>query len=340
MQFTDTLITWYEANKRSLPWRGETDPYKIWVSEIILQQTRVQQGWDYYLRFLEHFPTVKSLAEAPEEQILKVWQGLGYYSRARNMHHAAKQIMTEFNGSFPNRYEDIRKLKGIGDYTAAAIGSIAFGLPYPAVDGNVFRIISRIFGIPDDIALPATKQKITNICNQLIDKTNPGTFNQAAMEFGATHCTPKNPQCEICPFHTTCYALIHQAVNLLPVKNNRIAKKERYFHYFIYLFNNQTIIEKRTGKDIWRNLYQFPLIESGGNALSGRTPDLTLREVLTHQIIHASFYIINNVDKLPQNAPQKIINITELSNYPMPKVMVEGIAKIEIIKQIGRGKKR
>lgn len=329
MQFTDTLITWYEANKRSLPWRGETDPYKIWVSEIILQQTRVQQGWDYYMRFIDHFPTVQNLADAPEEQVLRVWQGLGYYSRARNMHFAAKQIMNEFNGSFPNHYEDIRKLKGVGDYTAAAIGSIAFNLPYPAVDGNVFRIISRIFGITDDITLPATKLKITEICNQRIDTYKPGIFNQAAMEFGAIHCTPKNPQCDVCPFQTTCYALIHHTVNILPVKSNRLVKKERYFHFFIYLFNNQTIIEKRTEKDIWQNLYQFPLIESDGKTLQGKKPRISLKEVLTHQIIYAYFYIMDNVKDYPKKKSQIIVNVSELTHYPMPKIMISGISSLE-----------
>lgn len=330
MQFTDTLLSWYEANKRSLPWRGETDPYKIWVSEIILQQTRVQQGWDYYLRFIDHFPTVKSLAEAPEEQVLRIWQGLGYYSRARNMHFAAQQIMNEFNGCFPNHYKDILKLKGIGDYTAAAIGSIAFNLPYPAVDGNVLRIIARIFGITDDIAQPATKIAITEICKHLIDMDKPGIFNEAAMEFGAIHCTPNNPNCESCPFQATCFALTHNSVNILPVKSNHLIKKERYFHFFIYLFNNQTIIEKRTEKDIWRNLYQFPLIEREGKILPYRKPNLTLKEVLTHQVIYAAFYIIDNANTLPQNDSQLIVNISELNNYPMPKIMLQGRRMLNI----------
>ena len=195
MAFAETLISWYDDHKRDLPWRGETDPYKIWVSEIILQQTRVQQGWDYYLRFLDNFPTVKALAEADEERVLKVWQGLGYYSRARNMHAAAREIMSEHNGKFPQTYDKILSLKGIGKYTAAAVASIAFHLPYPAVDGNVIRIISRIFGVCEDVSQPAVVKRITDICNEQIDHDRPGVFNQAAMDFGAMHCTPKNPQC-------------------------------------------------------------------------------------------------------------------------------------------------
>ena len=221
MAFADTLIGWYEEHQRELPWRGETDPYKIWVSEIILQQTRVQQGWDYYLRFIDNFPNVKALAEAEEERVLKVWQGLGYYSRARNMHATAREIMTKHGGKFPQDYHNILALKGIGLYTAAAIASIAFHLPYPAVDGNVIRIISRIFGVCDDISQPAVVKQITKICETQIDRNRPGVFNQAAMDFGAMHCTPKSPKCDECPFATTCYALNNQLTEVLPVKKKR-----------------------------------------------------------------------------------------------------------------------
>lgn len=255
MAFADTLIRWYEEHKRDLPWRGENDPYKIWVSEIILQQTRVQQGWDYYLRFIDNFPNVKALAEAEEERVLKVWQGLGYYSRARNMHTAAREIMTKHGGQFPQDYDSILALKGIGKYTAAAIASIAFHLPYPAVDGNVIRIISRIFGICDDVTQPAVVKQITNICETHIDGKQPGIFNQAAMDFGAMQCTPKNSQCGECPFMRECYALHHQLTDILPVKKKKAEQKHRYFHYSVYLCDNHTIIEKRTGSDIWKNMY-------------------------------------------------------------------------------------
>ena len=327
--FTHTLLAWYEENRRTLPWRGETDPYKIWVSEIILQQTRVQQGWDYYLRFVETFPDVRTLARAPEEQVLRVWQGLGYYSRARNMHAAARQIMDLHNGQFPSQYQDIRKLKGIGDYTAAAIASIAFGLPYPAVDGNVLRICSRIFGICEDIALPATRKTVTDICMKYIPARNPGDFNQACMEFGAVWCTPKNPKCDECPFANQCYALKHDLVETLPVKNNRISKRERYFHFNFYIYNNSTIIEKRTGNDIWRNLYQFPMQESAGPSHIGDSAMIMeLKEILTHQVIHAFFYLKNLENKPELAGNQILVPLDQLHNYPMPKIMTQFFDKM------------
>ena len=327
--FADTLLAWYEENRRTLPWRGETAPYKIWVSEIILQQTRVQQGWDYYLRFVETFPDVGTLARAPEEHVLRVWQGLGYYSRARNMHVAAQQVMDLHNGQFPSQYEDIRKLKGIGDYTAAAIASIAFGLPYPAVDGNVLRICSRIFGIHEDISLPATRKQITDICRKLIPHNRPGDFNQACMEFGAVWCTPKNPKCDGCPFANQCYALKHGMVEILPVKSNKITKRERYFHFNFYIYNNCTIIEKRTGNDIWRNLYQFPMQESAGPSRIGASAMIMeLKEILTHQVIHAFFYLKNLENKPELAGNQILVPLDQLHNYPMPKIMTQFFDKM------------
>ena len=320
MAFADTLIAWYEEHKRDLPWRGETDPYKIWVSEIILQQTRVQQGWDYYLRFIDNFPNVRALAEAEEEHVLKVWQGLGYYSRARNMHAAAREIMTNYNGIFPNTYDSILSLKGIGAYTAAAIGSIAFHLPYPAVDGNVIRIISRIFGICEDVSQPFVIKQITKICNEQIDHDRPGIFNQAAMDFGAMHCTPKNPQCKECPFQSECYALKNNLMDILPIKKKKAEQKHRYFHYTIYLSDNKTIIEKRSGNDIWKNMYQFPLTETDSDDFAN-TPVFSTRETLSHQIIHAHFYV-KNVKRLPKPSQnQTIICFDDIENYPMPKTM-------------------
>ena len=322
MAFADTLIRWYEEHKRDLPWRGETDPYKIWVSEIILQQTRVQQGWDYYLRFIDNFPNVKALAEAEEERVLKVWQGLGYYSRARNMHTAAREIMTKHGGHFPQDYESILALKGIGKYTAAAIASIAFHLPYPAVDGNVIRIISRIFGVCDDVTQPAVVKQITNICETHIDRKRPGVFNQAAMDFGAMQCTPKNPQCGECPFMQECYALHHQLTDILPIKKKKSEQRHRHFHYSVYLSDNHTIIEKRTGSDIWKNMYQFPLIETDSDD-SQDTPAHQIREVLSHQIIHAYFHI-QTIKKLPQTTDKQIIiRFDDIHKYPMPKIMTE-----------------
>ena len=320
MAFAETLIAWYEEHKRTLPWRGETDPYKIWVSEIILQQTRVQQGLDYYLRFVDNFPNVRALAEEEEERVLKVWQGLGYYSRARNMHAAAREIMTEHKGKFPQTYDQILSLKGIGKYTAAAIASIAFQLPYPAVDGNVIRIVSRIFGICDDVTQPAVIKRITEICNGQIDHDRPGVFNQAAMDFGAIQCVPRNPKCDECPFQSSCYALNNNLIDILPIKKKKAELKHRYFHYNVYLFDNKTIIEKRTANDIWRNMYQFPLIESDSERCSDQS-DYAVREVLSHQVIHAAFYV-KNVKKLPKPSENQIVvDFDHIEQFPMPKIM-------------------
>lgn len=320
--FADTLISWYDDHKRDLPWRGETDPYKIWVSEIILQQTRVQQGWDYYLRFIGNFPDVKALAEADEERVLKVWQGLGYYSRARNMHAAAREIMEKHGGHFPETYNTMLSLKGIGNYTAAAISSIAFGLPYPAVDGNVIRIVSRIFGICDDVTQPAVVKRITAICETEIDPKRPGVFNQAAMDFGAIQCVPRNPNCNDCPFLSNCYAYSNNLVDILPVKKKKAESKHRYFHYTVYLSENQTIIEKRTESDIWRNMYQFPLTETDSEEYA-KKPLFSVREVLSHQIIHAAFYV-KDVKKLPKlSNNQIVVEFDAMENYPMPKIMTE-----------------
>jgi len=326
--FAETLISWYDDHKRDLPWRGETDPYKIWVSEIILQQTRVQQGWDYYHRFLDNFPNVKTLAEADEEKVLKVWQGLGYYSRARNMHAAARKIMAEHHGIFPQTYDKIRSLKGIGNYTAAAIASIAFHLPYPAVDGNVIRIVSRIFGICDDVTQPTVLKRITAICETEIDPAQPGVFNQAAMDFGAMQCVPRNPKCDGCPFQSNCYAFKNNLTDTLPIKKKKGESKHRFFHFTIYLSDNQTIIEKRTSSDIWKNMYQFPLTETDSEKWPEK-PVFVTREVLSHQIIHAAYYV-KNVKKLPKTAEnQSVIDFDEIEKLPMPKIMTLFLKHLE-----------
>ena len=326
MQFTHTLLTWYDENKRTLPWRGERDPYRIWISEIILQQTRVQQGWDYYLRFIEAFPALADLAAATEEQVLRLWQGLGYYTRARNLHAAAKQIMELHGGVFPNRYDDILALKGVGEYTAAAIASIAFGLPHPAVDGNVLRVVSRIFGIYDDISIPATRRQITDRCSQLIDPDRPGNFNQAMMELGAIQCLPKNPKCDDCPFRHDCHAFTHGLTDTLPVKSNRIVKRDRFFLFSVYIYNNGTVLEKRTGRDIWHNLYQFPLQETESDCtLEDGYPVAELREVLTHQVIHAKFYVKERVPEIQDN--QVLVPLEQLDQYPKPKIIVQFLSK-------------
>jgi A/G-specific adenine glycosylase len=326
MQFTDILLHWYEDNMRSLPWRGERDVYKVWVSEIILQQTRISQGWEYYLRFIDTFPNVKALAKADEEEVLRVWQGLGYYSRARNMHAAAKNVMEKHKGVFPKDYDSVRQLKGIGDYTAAAICSFAYGLPYPAVDGNVLRIISRVFGIHDNIMEGRTKKQITELCSKLIRNADPADFNQALMDFGSLQCTPKSPQCEDCPLKNECYAFQHDEVELLPISIKKIQIKDRFFHFFVCIQDSHIIIEKREKNDIWKNLYQFPLKETKGNKQLNHKLLYQTKHQLTHQTIHAFFYDFPNSKILPAPAGQRLtVPLSELGNYAFPQLIVKFI---------------
>jgi A/G-specific adenine glycosylase len=280
-KFHKILTVWYQQNARDLPWRAKNDPYYVWVSEIILQQTRVDQGTAYFHRFIKLFPDVKSLSLASENEVLKAWQGLGYYSRARNIHTAARQIMNEFNGIFPDTYINIVQLKGIGNYTAAAIASIAFGLPYAAIDGNVYRVLSRVFGIATPIDSTNGKKEFNVLANELLDRQNPGIFNEALMEFGALQCTPKNPECPICPFQNQCYAFAHNKIAILPVKSKQTIVKNRYFNYFFIQQENFIYLEKRGEKDIWQNLYQFPLFES--------EKSLTNDEILTNEKFRSFF---------------------------------------------------
>jgi A/G-specific adenine glycosylase len=263
MNFTNLLIEWYLQNKRDLPWRNTTNPYPIWLSEIILQQTRVAQGMPYFYTFLESFPTVKELALADEQQVLKLWQGLGYYSRARNLHQTAQYIVRQLDGVFPNSYAGLIQLKGIGEYTAAAIASFAYNEPVPVVDGNVFRVISRYFGIESDISAGKTKKEFTALAAELLSKEQPALFNQAIMEFGALQCVPKNPNCENCIFNSSCVALQKGLVGQLPFKSKKIKTRKRYFNYIVLQDKKgNTKIQQRTDKGIWHNLYEFPLLET------------------------------------------------------------------------------
>lgn len=260
--FTRELMVWNTVeNNRSMPWKGEKDPYKIWLSEIILQQTRVEQGLAYYNKFIETFPTVKKLANAPEEKVFKLWEGLGYYSRCKNLIATAKIIDTTYKGKFPDSYEDILALKGIGPYTAAAIGSFAFNLPHAVVDGNVLRVLSRYFGISTPIDSTGGKKLYNQLADSLLDKENPGTYNQAIMDFGAVVCKPQNPLCGTCPQKQECRAFQHAWVNDLPVKEKVLKKKTRYMYYFAISMNGKTFVKKREAKDIWQNLYEFVLHE-------------------------------------------------------------------------------
>jgi A/G-specific adenine glycosylase len=256
------LIEWYKIHHRNLPWRNTKNPYYIWLSEIILQQTRVDQGLPYYLTFIKTYPTVSDLASAHIDDVLRIWQGLGYYSRARNLHFTANQIITEYNGCFPNTYAEITKLKGIGDYTASAISSFAFNEVQPVLDGNVFRVISRFYGIEDDIAKNPSRKIFKSILEKEIDKKNPAVFNQAIMEFGALQCTPKNPDCSNCPIDIDCFALKNNLIGKLPVKSKNIKKRNRYFNFVILKWEESYALVKREGKDIWQGLFEFPLHES------------------------------------------------------------------------------
>ncbi len=263
MKFSKTLIQWYLQNKRDLPWRNDINPYTIWLSEIMLQQTRVAQGLPYFLRFTSAFPTVFDLANAEEEEVLKLWQGLGYYSRARNLHKTAKQIAFEFNGEFPKNYSELLHLKGIGDYTAAAIASFAYNENVPVVDGNVFRVLSRYFDVETDIASSGAKKEFTQLAAELLPKGQANIFNQAIMEFGALQCVPKNPDCGNCIFNDSCLALQKKKVAQLPVKSKKTKVTNRYFNYLVFSDEtNKTIICKRIQKGIWHNLYEFPLLET------------------------------------------------------------------------------
>jgi A/G-specific adenine glycosylase len=261
-EFQKKIIEWYEENKRQLLWRETSDPYKIWLSEIILQQTRVAQGLPYYEHFVKSFPTVISLANASQQQVLRLWQGLGYYSRARNLHACARVVASEQNGKFPDNYKDLLKLKGIGPYTAAAIASFAFKEPVAVVDGNVFRVLSRVFGMEADITTPKAKDLFTKKANELISKDRPDLFNQAMMEFGALQCVPKNPKCEECIFSKSCVARKHELQNVLPIKSKKVKVRNRYFYYFVVRYKNKVLMKKREAKDIWQGLYDFYLIET------------------------------------------------------------------------------
>lgn len=261
MSFNSLILIWFDAGNRNLPWRGQTDPYKTWISEIILQQTRVAQGSDYYIRFCNAFPTVKSLAEADEQQVLKLWQGLGYYSRARNLHHSARFIMNEMKGVFPNNFKDLLQLKGVGPYTAAAIASIAFNEVVPAIDGNAFRVLARYFDIEHDISASNTFRYFFELGHQIIDSKRPGDFNQAVMELGATVCLPVNPKCEICPLNESCAALSLNKIHCLPVKTKKTKVKTRRLNFFVITDGLNYLMVKRTADDIWKNLYSFPLTE-------------------------------------------------------------------------------
>jgi A/G-specific adenine glycosylase len=334
MIFSKTLIHWYSNNKRNLPWRETKNPYYIWLSEIILQQTQVKQGLPYYDAFVSNFPTVFDLANANEEDVLKLWQGLGYYSRARNLHASAKYVATELKGVFPNNYKDLLKLKGVGDYTASAIASICFDEVAAVVDGNVYRVLSRYFGISTPINSSKGQKEFKALAQELIDKKNPADFNQGIMEFGATQCKPKNPECNICPFSNGCIAFNENKISDLPVKIKSAKAKKKYFNFLVFISEDEhTILQKREGKGIWQNLYQFPLVETemevDANSFKKclKNHDL-LKEALfelslynkdsivhklSHQHLYTKFWIVN-LYKLPVSG----ISTSEIRNFAVP----------------------
>ena len=338
--FTHQLLNWFAQNDRPLPWKGEPDPYLIWLSEIILQQTRVQQGLPYYERFRERYPAVKDLADAPEDEVMKMWEGLGYYSRARNLHATAKRIAYEMDGRFPDTYEGIRSLKGVGEYTAAAIASFAYGLPHAVVDGNVYRVLSRVFGIATPIDTTAGKKEFRALADELLPEDRPAEYNQAIMDFGATHCTPARPKCGQCPMQSFCVAYQEGRIAALPVKEKKLKKRDRFFHYLVLRQNGKLAIRRRGPGDVWEQLYEFPLLEATElrnrtelstdpqlEELLGMQPEIvtvsqTFRQVLSHQRIHAKFFGIDLPGglQLPTN-DWLFVPKTALKNYAFPKLI-------------------
>ncbi len=338
MSLQKKLLFWYKDNRRDLPWRKSKDPYKVWLSEIILQQTRAAQGLPYFLKFENAFPTVQSLAEAEEEEVLKLWQGLGYYSRARNLHFTAQTIVNDFNGIFPNEFKKLKSLKGIGDYTASAIGSICFDLPEAVVDGNVYRMLSRIFALSIPIDSSPAHKVFKDKANLLMKGASPGEFNQAMMEFGALQCLPRNPNCGECVFSSECIAYQQGKVSHFPIKSKKIKVRKRYFNYLVLINSDgKTLIEKRIGAGIWQNLYQFPLLETNDtnieideNDVSSflnhkgiqqiqsviKYNDLPITHKLTHQHLEIIFWIVETTDLIRAG-----VKSDQLDDYPMPKAL-------------------
>lgn len=334
MDFNKTLTIWYSEHKRNLPWRKTKNPYYIWLSEIILQQTQIAQGQPYYEAFVSKYPSVFDLANAQESEVLKLWQGLGYYSRARNLHTTAKHVALNLDGVFPNTYNDLSKLKGVGDYTASAIASICYGEPAAVVDGNVYRVLSRYFGIDTPINSTKGIKEFKALAASLMDHENPSDYNQAIMEFGAVQCKPKNPYCYTCPLNESCAALQQNRITELPVKLKKTKVSTKYFNFLVLLSTDKKIIfQKRATKGIWQNLYQFPLVETDQElrisdfekhplitSYFGNAPfefslynNKDIVHKLSHQHLHTKFWIIE-VDKLPQ----KGIPIADLKRYPTP----------------------
>lgn len=343
MEWTKTLLDWYEENRRDFPWRESRNPYYIWLSEIILQQTRVQQGLPYYEKFIEHFPTIDDLAKAKEEKVLKLWQGLGYYSRARNLHTSARWVVNEQGGKFPSTFKDLLQLKGVGDYTASAIASICFEEPQAVVDGNVYRFLSRFFGIEMPIDTSGAHKYFKAKATTLMQGVSPNRFNQAMMEFGALQCTPKLTKCEACPFIQNCVAFQQGKVNELPIKSKKVKITKRYFNYLVFKTpSGKTLVQQRKAKGIWQNLYEFPLIETTSvitkeDLLQDSKFKLwekycfiscmpthlkPIKHILSHQYLLIQFWRINTAVEMPET-----IDYKTLKSLPVPVVIEHFIEK-------------
>jgi len=346
MDFVGELLSWYRRNKRSLPWRGTKDPYKVWLSEIILQQTRVEQGTAYYHAFTEKYPDVHALARASEDQVLKTWEGLGYYSRARNLHFTAKKIVKELGGKFPTTHAGLLELKGVGDYTASAISSICFNEAQPVVDGNVYRFLSRYFGIKTPIDSTKGKKEFRAIAEELIPQKDPGTFNQAMMEFGGRHCKPANPDCGACVFRLSCVALKKKLVTTLPVKEKKTKVTDRYFYYLVIRNGKNTFIRQRTGKGIWQGLFEFPVMETdnrvdpkatmkspawkklvGGLKLQSMNISEEHVHILSHQKLHIRFVVAEVKGNVSLNGYKRVM-ISALDKYAFPIVIKKNLAEL------------
>ena len=339
-RISSLLCDWYARHGRDLPWRRTRDPYRIWLSEVILQQTRVAQGLEYYLRFTERFPRAELLAAASEDEVLKLWQGLGYYSRARHLHAAAQEVAARFDGAFPRTYEEVRALPGVGDYTAAAICSMAYDLPYAVLDGNVFRVLSRVFDLDVPIDTSAGRRTFAELARAQLDPKRPGTCNQAIMDFGALCCTPGRPDCASCPLGAHCLAHAAGTTAERPVKRSRTKVRERWFVYLHLVCDGETLLHRRGAGDIWQGLYEFPLIETPGEADYGRVAETALfrelcggaaarpyrktdlpRHQLSHQTLHGVVYRIE-LARWPE-AAQRYLRVAEehLGDYALPRLL-------------------
>lgn len=347
--FSDKLVKWYEQNKRDLPWRETKDPYKIWLSEIILQQTRVIQGLPYYLRFVDKFPNIQALAGASEQEVLRLWQGLGYYTRARNLHQCAREVTNTYQGIFPGTFQSLKTLRGIGDYTAAAVASFAFNEKVAVVDGNVFRVLSRVFGIDKEINSPEGKLVFTQVANELLSTKSPDLHNQAIMEFGALQCLPRNPNCNQCIFVRGCFAAKNDMQHQFPIKKKAKVARKRYFYYFVIQKGKSLLMKKREDKDIWQGLFDFFLLEKASPTRIDRIIDQMnsitqvkipansvkisplYKHTLSHQIIYSKFIMVQENPENMLKEPFAFYSVKKISSLPKPVLISRFLADYHLL---------